>query len=67
MSYFFNVKTESFNRHNFKNFLIYYFQIKGNRICRQVEWYENEEQVTAWRNGQTGFPWIDAVMRQMVT
>ena len=62
MSYFLNVKTDMSST----IFLIYYFQIKGNRICRQVEWYENEEQVTAWRNGQTGFPWIDAVMRQMV-
>ena len=40
--------------------------MKGNRICRQIEWYENEDHVMAWRNGQTGYPWIDAVMRQMV-
>merc|ERR1712130_274776 len=42
-------------------------KMKGNRICRQIEWYENDDHVTAWRNGQTGYPWIDAVMRQMKT
>lgn len=38
----------------------------GNRICRQIDWYENAEQVEAWRSGRTGYPWIDACMRQMV-
>ena len=41
--------------------------MSGNRICRQIKWYENQEQVEAWRNGKTGFPWIDANMRQMVS
>jgi len=40
--------------------------MEGNRICRQIEWYQNEEHVAALREGRTGYPWIDAIMRQMV-
>jgi hypothetical protein len=38
----------------------------GNRICRQIEWYENESHLAAWQEGRTGYPYIDAVMRQLV-
>jgi cryptochrome len=38
-----------------------------NRICRQIEWYENDEQYQAFKAGKTGFPWIDAIMRQLVS
>merc|ERR1719220_2109178 len=41
-------------------------KMTGNRICRQIEWYEDEAKIAAWRSGRTGFPWIDACMRQMV-
>ena len=41
-------------------------KMEGNRICRQIDWYENEEQKTAWREGRTGYPWIDAIIRQMI-
>ena len=41
-------------------------KMEGNRICRQIEWYQNEEHVAALREGRTGYPWIDAIMRQMV-
>ena len=45
---------------------IYNFGILGNRICRQIPWREDkEEYLTAWKNGQTGFPFIDAIMRQL--
>ena len=38
----------------------------GNRICRQIDWYENESHLSAWQEGRTGYPYIDAVMRQLV-
>ena len=38
----------------------------GNRICRQIEWYENDDHLKAWKEGKTGYPYIDAVMRQLV-
>ena len=41
--------------------------MNGNRICRQIEWYEDDSKIQAWRTGKTGFPWIDACMRQMVS
>ncbi|OCT94322.1 cryptochrome-1 isoform X2 [Xenopus laevis] len=37
----------------------------GNPICLQIEWYKNEEQLQKWREGKTGFPWIDAIMAQL--
>ena len=44
-----------------------FVQMNGNRICRQIEWYEDDSKIEAWRTGKTGFPWIDACMRQMVS
>ncbi|KAG2649354.1 (6-4)DNA photolyase-like isoform X2 [Panicum virgatum] len=40
-------------------------QMKGNKICKQIPWSENEELFVAWRDGRTGFPWIDAIMIQL--
>ncbi|KAG2649360.1 hypothetical protein PVAP13_1NG108400 [Panicum virgatum] len=40
-------------------------QIKGNKICKQIPWSENEELFVAWRDGRTGYPWIDAIMIQL--
>lgn len=37
----------------------------GNRICAQIPWKNNEKFLDAWTNGQTGFPFIDAIMRQL--
>ncbi|CAH1250048.1 CRY1 [Branchiostoma lanceolatum] len=37
----------------------------GNPICLQIPWYENREHLRRWRNGETGFPWIDAIMAQL--
>ena len=31
----------------------------------QVDWDENEEFYRAWDEGRTGFPWIDAIMKQL--
>ena len=37
----------------------------GNPFCIQLPWDGNEKYLTAWRNGRTGYPWIDAVIRQI--
>jgi cryptochrome len=34
----------------------------GNPISRQIDWDKNDEFVTAWAEGRTGYPWIDAIM-----
>ena len=50
----------------------------GNPVCLQIDWYcksgptdpDNEDAtrfLKAWTNGQTGFPWIDAIMNQLRT
>ncbi|KAL6604550.1 hypothetical protein ACP70R_042977 [Stipagrostis hirtigluma subsp. patula] len=40
-------------------------RMKGNSICKQIPWSENEELFVAWRDGRTGYPWIDAIMLQL--
>ncbi|XP_048533391.1 (6-4)DNA photolyase isoform X1 [Triticum urartu] len=40
-------------------------QMEGNKICKQIPWIENEELFVAWRDGRTGYPWIDAIMIQL--
>ena len=37
----------------------------GNPICVQIDWKENKEHLNAWKNAQTGFPFIDAIMTQL--
>ena len=37
----------------------------GNPICRQIDWDDDEAKLAAWREGRTGFPWIDAAMTQL--
>lgn len=37
----------------------------GNPICKKIDWDENEEFYRAWETGATGYPWIDAIMRQL--
>ena len=39
--------------------------MEGNPLCIQLPWDENDKYLTAWRNGRTGYPWIDAVVRQI--
>jgi cryptochrome len=40
-------------------------KIEGNPICRQIQWDDNAEFFDAWKEGRTGYPWIDAIMRQL--
>ncbi|XP_047076595.1 (6-4)DNA photolyase-like [Lolium rigidum] len=50
--------TVSFGTPNFDH-------MKGNKICKQIPWRESEELFVAWRDGRTGYPWIDAIMIQL--
>lgn len=36
----------------------------GNPLCIQLPWDENELYHQTWREGKTGYPWIDAIIRQ---
>lgn len=44
-----------------------YDRMDGNPICLNIPWAEvNREQLDAWKMGRTGFPLIDAAMRQLM-
>lgn len=40
-------------------------KMQGNPICVQIPWDNNNEALAKWANGNTGFPWIDAIMTQL--
>ena len=40
-------------------------RMEGNPLCIQLPWDNNERFLHAWREGRTGYPWIDAVVRQI--
>nr|AWY11211.1 6-4 photolyase [Tritonia tetraquetra] len=40
-------------------------KMEGNPVCRQIPWQSNPDHLEKWANGQTGFPFIDAIMRQL--
>lgn len=40
-------------------------KMEGNSICCQVPWNDNSEYLLAWKEGRTGYPFIDAIMRQL--
>ncbi|KAK9677185.1 hypothetical protein RND81_11G126300 [Saponaria officinalis] len=40
-------------------------QMKDNKICKQIPWNDDSHLLVAWRDGRTGFPWIDAIMIQL--
>ena len=39
--------------------------IEGNKYCREVPWDDDPMLLKAWKEGNTGYPWIDAAMRQL--
>lgn len=41
------------------------FKSAFNRAYDKVEWSDNDEQLEAWQTGKTGFPVVDAGMREM--
>jgi cryptochrome len=40
-------------------------QIQGNTHCRPIPWSEDPELLQAWKEARTGYPWIDACMKQL--
>lgn len=40
-------------------------KMKGNTVCRQIPWEKNEKYLCAWKEGRTGYPFIDAIMTQL--
>jgi len=38
----------------------------GNTDCRQIPWQSNPTYLQAWKEGHTGYPFIDAIMIQLV-
>ena len=41
---------------------------RNNTMCKVIDWDEyDQEKMDAWQNGQTGFPLIDSMMRQLST
>ncbi|CAE8615955.1 unnamed protein product [Polarella glacialis] len=38
----------------------------GNPSCKQIPWAKDAKLLEAWETGRTGYPFIDAVMRQLV-
>lgn len=45
-----------------------YGQMKNNPICLNIPWsVANKDDVLKWKQGKTGFPIIDAAMRQLLT
>ena len=38
----------------------------NNSMCKEIEWGDfDKSKMELWENGQTGFPYIDAMMRQL--
>lgn len=37
----------------------------GNPACKQIPWRKDPKLLKAWEEGKTGFPFIDAAMRQL--
>lgn len=37
----------------------------GNSVCTQIPWGKNKEHLEAWAEGKTGYPFVDAIMRQL--
>ncbi|XP_052238808.1 cryptochrome-1-like isoform X2 [Dreissena polymorpha] len=44
---------------------INYDKMEENPICLNIPWYNDQEKLKKWENGETGFPWIDAIMKQL--
>jgi len=40
-------------------------KIQGNKYCRDIPWDTDQEMLESWKDGMTGYPWIDACMRQL--
>ena len=43
----------------------FYGEMERNPICVNIPWFDNQEHLQAYLSGNTGFPFIDAGVRQM--
>jgi cryptochrome len=43
------------------------FVLKGNALCKQIPWDNDQEKYLAFKEGRTGYPFIDAIMTQLRT
>uniref|UniRef100_A0A7S0CGF6 Cryptochrome/DNA photolyase FAD-binding domain-containing protein n=1 Tax=Proboscia inermis TaxID=420281 RepID=A0A7S0CGF6_9STRA len=41
--------------------------MEGNPVARQIPWDDDPQLVQQWKNGKTGYPYIDAIMTQLKT
>ena len=41
------------------------FDQYNNSLCLQLPWEKDDIFLTSWREGCTGYPWIDASIRQL--
>jgi cryptochrome len=41
--------------------------VQGNPRCRQIDWDIDADLLQAWKNAQTGYPFVDAIMTQLRT
>lgn len=44
---------------------MFYNKMENNPICLNIPWYKDDEKLKKWTDGITGYPWIDAIMRQL--
>lgn len=47
------------------NYVLLFLDKQSYAFLVQIPWRENEDLFVAWRDGRTGFPWIDAIMIQV--
>lgn len=40
-------------------------RMERNEVCVQIPWHTDATALAKWSHGQTGFPWIDAIMVQL--
>lgn len=40
-------------------------KMENNPICLRINWDKDPEKLRAWTEGETGYPWIDACMKQL--
>lgn len=43
----------------------FFDKMEKNPICLKINWYSDPEKLKAWTDGETGYPWIDACMKQL--
>jgi cryptochrome len=44
----------------------HYAKMEQNPICLDIPWNDDPDGLERWKKGQTGYPFVDAAMRQLV-